>query len=332
VRALVYRTIFSFIANMKTSIIDEQQFFAALSSQANHFFNGYFAFYSSWLGGIVKNPSMMVLPIDDHMVHRGDGVFETMKAHARSIYLFEEHMQRLVQSAEKIALKPPFALAEIKEIVLDTLRAANQEEACIRIFISRGPGDFTANPYDSIQSQLYIVVSALKTPGLTKYLQGVVIGKSTVPMKSPWMTQIKSCNYLPNVLMKKEAVDRKLDFVIATDMQDNITESATENIMIVDSSGTLIHPPLDYILKGTTMIRVAQLAREHGMKTKIHPISLSDLHKAQEVFITGTTLNVLPVIQFEDQPIGDGTPGLIAKKLNELLIHDIQSGQCNTPY
>jgi len=317
---------------MTIPIINETQVLAQLATQKNPFFTEYYAFYSSWFGGIIKNPSMMLVPVDDHMVHRGDGVFEAMKAVGGAVYLMEQHLQRLFLSAERIALKLPFPLEQIKEIVLETLRAANKKEASIRIFVSRGPGNFSANPYDSIESQLYIAITQLTPPCAEKYTKGIIIGKSDIPTKSAWMAQVKSCNYLPNVLMKKEAVDRHLDFVIGIDSQGQITESSTENIMLVDQKGTVVHPPLDYILKGTTMIRACELASEHAISVEVKHILLEDLYSAREVMITGTSLNVLPVVKFENHTISNGCPGSVARYLNELMLQDINNGVHSTPY
>jgi branched-subunit amino acid aminotransferase/4-amino-4-deoxychorismate lyase len=307
--------------------LTEKQIFDRLNAPSKPYSEIYYAFYSSWFGGILKNPMLMLLPIDDHMVHRGDGVFEAMKAINRSVYLMDEHLKRLFISADKIALACPFTIDEVKEIILETLRAANQEEVMIRVFLSRGPGSFSVNPYDSSQAQLYVVITELSTPSPEKYEHGVVIGQSDIPCKSSLMAQIKSCNYLPNVLMKKEAVDRKLDFVIGIDEQGNFTESATENMMIVDKNGVIVHPPLDTILKGTTMIRACELAREIGMTTAIGSISIEDMRSAREVIIVGTSLNVLPVIKFENFSIGHEVPGPIAKKLNQLMLLDISQGK-----
>ncbi|SRR5579883_349025 len=312
---------------MRIPIIDESNFIQKIKSRKNPFFAEYHAFYSSWFGGIVKNPEMMLLPMDDHMVHRGDGIFEAMKAVNRSVYLMEEHLERLFDSAEKISLNLPFDVNHVKEIILETLRFANQDNASIRVFISRGPGNFSVNPYDSIEPQLYVIVIPLKSPLPEKYIHGVTVGKSEIPIKSSWMNQVKSCNYLPNVLMKKEAVDRGFDFIIGIDSDGRVTEGPTENIMIVDHNETIIHPPLNNILKGITMVRVCELARENGMKTEIKSISLADVKSATEVMITGTSLNVIPVVKFEKGVIGTGHPGAIAKKLNKLIINDIESGK-----
>lgn len=317
---------------MAIPILNDKQLVENLKKQINPFFEEYYAFYSSWFGGIVTNPRMLLLPMDDHMVHRGDGVFEAMKAIGRSVYLLDAHLQRLFNSAEKIALKSPVESQQLKEIILETLRAANQQNATIRVYLSRGPGNFTVNPYDPIAPQLYIVISKLTAPSAKTYTSGVMIGCSEIPIKSSWMAQIKSCNYLLNVLMKKEAVDRNLDFVVGVDAAGCITESATENIMIVDNKGTIVHPTLDFILKGTTMIRACELARENGFSTAVRPISQEELYSAREVMITGTSLNILPVVKCDDHTIGNGKPGSIAKRLNDLMLNDIANGKCSTCY
>jgi branched-chain amino acid aminotransferase len=308
---------------MKIAVFDERQLIENLATTVNPFYSQYYAFYSSWFGGIIKNPHMMLVPIDDHMVHRGDGVFEAVKAEAGAVYLFDEHLNRLFRSAEKIAIKTKLTHAEMKEIVLETMRVTHKTEAMIRIYLSRGPGGFSVNPYDSVGSQFYVVITKLTAPSAEKYKQGVSIGKSTIPSKDPWMAQIKSCNYLYNVLMKKEAVDRQLDYVISVDIEGFITEGYTENIMIIDKSGCLVHPKLNGILKGITMMRVCELARAEGITVVERPISLEELISAPEVMMTGTSLDVLPVSRYENTSIQQGP---LSKKLRDLMRTDIQTG------
>lgn len=308
---------------MKIAILDETQIYENLNQKENRFFPEYYAFYSSWFGGIVKNPHLMLVPIDDHLVHRGDGVFEGMKAIGQKIYLFDEHLHRLSLSANAISLKLPYKLEEIKHIIQETVRVANQPETSIRVYLSRGPGNFTANPYDSIGEQFYVAVVKLHTPSEEQYKKGAMIGISSVPGKDSWMAKVKSCNYLPNVMMKKEAVDRGIDFAIGIDERGFIAEGPTENIMIVDANGVLVYPVLDYILKGTTMIRACELAQKNGIKVESRPISRDELKSAREVMMCGTSLDVIAVTQFEDHKIGEGKPGPIAKKLRELVLRDM---------
>lgn len=311
---------------MEIPLINDNTFAEKLKSLTNPFFKDYYAFYSSWFGGITTNPQLMLLPIDDHMVHRGDGVFDAMKAVNRSVYLMDEHLERLFASAAKIGLKSPVTLQEMKEIILATLRVANKDNAMIRVFISRGPGNFSVNPYDSIQSQIYVVVAKLTALTPDKYKEGVAIGKSSIPTKSSWMAQVKSCNYLSNVLMKKESIDRGLAFTIGIDSEGYLTEGATENILIVDQKGTIVHPPLETILKGTTLMRVNELARKNGIPTDLRCISIDDLQSAAEVMMTGTTIGILPVVKFEDINIGNGLPGPITQQMRSLLMAEIERG------
>ncbi|PIS10302.1 MAG: peptidase [Bdellovibrio sp. CG10_big_fil_rev_8_21_14_0_10_47_8] len=310
-------------------VLDSSSVFGKLKEKGNPFWSQYFAFYSSWWGGIVQDPSLMLLPMDDHMVHRGDGVFEALKAVDRKVFLMDAHLQRLQSSAEKIGLSLPWTLEDAKEIILQTLKVANQSQALVRVFLSRGPGGFTTNPYDSVGAQFYVAITELKSLPETKYEVGVKIGRSQIPCKDSWMAQVKSCNYLPNVMMKKEAVDRGLDFTVGFDPEGFLTESSTENIVLVDAEGILVQPPLKYILKGTTMTRALQLAKDRGFAVEQRRLSEEDIFSAREVMMIGTTLDVLPVTEYEGKKISEGRVGAVAKELRQMVQKDLSNG---TPF
>ena len=283
----------------------------------------YLAMYSSWLGGITTDPRLMFVPVDDHIVHRGDGIFEAIKVIGRKVFLLDAHIDRLFVSAQTVALQIPVSPDDLKQIILQTLSVANVSDCLIRLFISRGPGGFTTNPYESIAPQIYIVITAFQPVAESKYESGVHIGRSQISMKDPLMARTKSCNYLPNVLMKKEALDRKLDFTVSFDSNGYLGESSTENIALIDQNGVFVHPKLDQILKGTTMIRATQLA-DPWLKTEIRNLTEEDILKAREVMMIGTTLDVLPVVSFEGKRIGEGVVGPQSKKLRALIREDIQ--------
>ena len=306
--------------------LDSQEILNRLRAKQNPFWPQYHAFFSTWLGGITKDPALMMLPMDDHMVHRGDGVFEAMKSVNRKVFLMQPHLSRLEASAARIGIPLPFSIERIQEIIRETLQASGQDNALIRLFVSRGPGGFTTNPYDSVGSQLYIAITDLRAPKPESYKFGVKIGRSHVPVKDPWMAQVKSCNYLPNVMMKKESLDRKLDFTIGIDSKGFIAESSTENIAIVDEKGVLTHPQFDNILKGTTMVRTFELAQKAGLPTAVRNFSEEEIKRAREVLMIGTTLDVLPVTEYEGQKIGSGEVGPFARQLFELVHQDFKSG------
>ena len=286
----------------------------------------YAAMYSSWLGGIITDPALMLIPVDDHLVHRGDGVFEAFKYINGCIYLQEQHINRLFNSAKKISLPIPVSRTELKEIISETVKVSGLNEAIVRLYVSRGPGTFGTNPYDSIGTQIYVIATTFRAMGDEKYRDGVKIGRSQIPPKESWLAQIKTCNYLPNVLMKKEAMVRHLDFTVSFDENNHVTESSTENIFILTKEGILKHPPFQNILNGTMMIRAFELAQklvgQSILKIEIGDLSESDLLLAREVMMAGTTLDILPVVEYEGQKIGSGKPGPVAQELLKLLRAD----------
>ena len=122
--------------------------------------------------------------------------------------------------------------------------------------------------------------------------------------------------------MKKQAVDRGVDFVIGVDDHGYLTEGPTENLCIVTEDGALVRPPDEYILIGTTMQRGIALA-EQITQVKVHPFTVNDVLKAREALIFGTSTDVTAVVEFEGQQIGSGTPGPVWRQLHELLIKEI---------
>lgn len=314
----------------KPPLISAGELPARLAAARQSFHDNYYAMYSSVLGGIVTDPVLMMIPVDDHLVHRGDGVFESIKCSAWNIYNLPAHLKRLQYSMEPLAITLPCAEEELVELIRDTVCAGGRGDTLIRLLISRGPGSLNVNPYDSPRSQIYIVASKLPPPFMQTHPQGARIETSAVPVKPSFFARVKTCNYLPNVLMKKEAVDRKVDFVVAFDTGGFLAEGATENVAVVTRDRVLAYPHAAHILTGTTMIRVMDLARplaDSGFLKDIRQqdITREDLRSAAEILILGTTVNVTAVVEFDGLPIGTGRPGPVYEKLSKLLAEDMTS-------
>lgn len=321
---------------MNLVVLSAEQIHERLQSRSYSAQKSYLAMYSTWWGGIVREAGLMMVPVDDHLVHRGDGVFEAIKVIGGKAFLLQQHLDRLVSSAEQISLPLPMSINEIREVILQTTALTKAQNAVLRLYISRGPGGFTTNPYDSVASQLYLIVTSLTAYGDEKYRAGVRLGRSAIPPKEPWLATIKTCNYLPNVLMKKESVDRNIDFTMGVDSRGFITEGSTENIVLVDREGNLVRPKLHQILRGTTMMRSFELAENLLIENLICSIqernlTEQDILSAQEVMMIGTTLDVLPVVEYEGQCIGAGVQGPVAEKLLQLLRDDMKQGPFVTP-
>ena len=285
---------------------------------------GLFAMYSSVTDCIVTDSALMNVPVDDHMVHRGDGVFESFKCVGGNIYNLEGHLVRLERSCSAIGLEIPVSREVMQDVIIQSVLAGGHENSLVRLLVSRGLGTMGINPYACDGSEWYVVVYELPTGNGATMSKGVKVALSKVPMKPGIFATVKTCNYLPNVMMKKEAIDLGVDFTITLDEDGNLGEGATENIGIVTSDGELFMPPPERVLAGTTAKRALALAQqlvEEGMLkvAEYRPITPAMVHSAAEIHIYGTTLNITPVTQFDGQIVGDGKPGPVAERLFGLL-------------
>lgn len=311
-------------------ILDRALYLQRLDQSRQVFQRQYLAMYSSIIDGIVTDPVLMTVPLDDHLVHRGDGVFEMFKCVDGGLYNMDAHLRRLASSAGSIGIALPQALPRLRQTVLETVRATGVRDCSVRVFVSRGPGSFGVNPYDCPVPQLYVVVGALAPSFMTLHPQGAAVNVSTVPLKPAFFATMKNCNYLPNVLMKKEAVDAGVDFVAGFDTDGHLAEGATENFGLVTGEGVLVCPRLDNVLCGTTMVRVLELAEslvaDGTLRTiRYGDLTLADMHEAREILIFGTTTDVTRVREFDGRTLPDACPVFTA--LSRLLLEDIRSGQ-----
>ena len=313
---------------MKSARLSFEEAIQRLRNMDHEHLQGYHAMYSSWLGGIVTDPSLMLIPIDDHMVHRGDGVFEAFQCREGGIYLLERHLDRLEDSAAMIGLAWPLSRGDLREAILETIRVSGRCECIIRLYISRGPGDFTPHPDTTLGSQLYIVITDFKAKDTAKYEQGCLVQTSTIPVKKTFFANVKSCNYLPNVLMKKEAADAGVDYTLSLDENGFIGEGGTENVALISQDDEFLIPGFERILKGTTLIRMMELAEglvQTGELSGVRQTGLrpEDAIRAKEMLIFGTTASVLPVVEYDGRPIGTGKPGPFQKRFFSLLQEDM---------
>lgn len=317
---------------MTLPLFDQTKLPAWLDRNRRDFHSNYLAMYSSWFGGIVTDPLLMLIPADDHMVHRGDAVFEVFKCVSGSIYNLNAHLTRLMYSSQEIGIETRLTPEELQGLIIETTRAGQNADCTIRVFLSRGPGSFGVNPHDCADPQIYIVVTRRLPSFMQRNANGARVVTSSVPIKTTSHAPIKSCNYLANVLMEKEALDAGAHFAVAFDENGFLAEGATENFGIITSERQLLFPKAERILQGTTMVRVAELAQDLVMHGELDSIGFSDISRAafnaaQEIIICGTTPDVTAVIEVDGRKIGTGRPGPVFKKLSARLLDDIAHNQ-----
>ncbi len=318
-----------------TVILDSDQALAKLQALPRPHARQYLAMYSSVWAGIVRDPWLMVIPIDDHIVHRGDGVFDAIRCEDGALYELDRHLERLWRSAASIALNPPLGKDELKELAKEVVRAGNHPNCLLRIYISRGPGSLNANPSESVGPQLYMVACLPHAPSPEAYTQGVKVGFSYVPIKLDFYAQAKSCSYLLNVLVKQDALKNGWDYPLWTSPEGVVSEGATENFILLNQNDELIFPDPGRMVEGITVRRTQELALELKKSGQIKEIAqrmvtVNDLKQAKEIMILSTSLNVVPVASLEGRPVGQGRPGEVAQALLALIKQDIKSGARST--
>jgi branched-chain amino acid aminotransferase len=303
-----------------------------LARSRQPYMDKYLSMYSTLLGGIVTDPTLMQLPLDDHLVHRGDGVFEVFYCIKGSMFNLTAHMERLERSAETLRITIPFSRPDLIELIKQTIRAGGQQDSLIRLFLSRGPGSFGVNPYDCPEPQIYIVISRPGADFMDTHPGGARVMTSSIPVKPSMFATIKSCNYLPNVMMKLEAVDAGMDFAIGKDENGFLAEGATENFGILTTGNELLFPDLGRVLRGTSMVRVSELANQmvdEGVLNDVRftHVSEEDAYKAAECYILGTTPGIAPIVEFNGRRIGNGKPGPIYQAIKNRLVKDAHENE-----
>jgi 4-amino-4-deoxychorismate lyase len=290
----------------------------------------FYSMYSSVLGGIVTDPALMVLPLDDHMVHRGHAVFDTATLTHGMLYQLDPHLDRFLRSAELARIPLPFPRENLRQIILDTAAASGHLEGSVRYWLSAGPGGYGLGPAECTGSSFYVIVFKQEAYPESYYSEGIKVITSQIPIKPPLFARIKSTNYLPNVLVVLEAKDRGADNGIFIDQRGMVAESSNMNVAFVTKDRIFRHPPFDAILSGITIQRVLLFAERLVRQGELKEIRLADIpvnegRQAAEMMLIGSSIKVAPVVLWDSQPIGDGRPGPITKRLLDMWNEDTKS-------
>jgi len=314
----------------RTPVLTSDEAIARLQDAVHAKASNFYAMYSSALGGIVTDPALMVLPLDDHMAHRGHSVFDTATLTGGMLYQLDPHLDRLLRSAELARVPLPFPREELRQIILDTAAASRQREGSVRYWLSAGPGGFGLGPAECVGSSFYVIVFNQELYPASYYTDGMKVITSNIPIKPPLFARIKSTNYLPNVLVVLEAKDRSADNGIFIDQRGMVAESSNMNVAFVTKDRVFRHPVFDAILSGITIQRVLQFAERLVQQGDLKEIRLADVsvsegREAAEMMLIGSSIKIAPVVEWDGRPIGDGKPGPIAKMLLQLWEEDVRS-------
>ncbi|CAA2959766.1 D-amino-acid transaminase, chloroplastic [Olea europaea subsp. europaea] len=288
----------------------------------------YLAMFSSVFGGITTDPAVMVIPLDDHMVHRGHGVFDTAAIMDGYLYELDQHLDRFLRSATMAKIKLPFDRESTRKILIQTVSASKCRIGSLRYWLSAGPGDFQLSPSGCHQSALYAIV--IQDQSSSDH-SGIKVVTSSVPIKPPQFAVMKSVNYLPNALSKMEAEENDAYAAIWLDDGGLIAEGPNMNVAFVTKEKELVMPSFDKILSGCTAKRVLVLAEGLVRDGKLQGIKVRDVtveegKQAEEMMLIGSGVLVRPVVKWDDKVIGSGKEGPVTRDLLNLILEDMKSG------
>jgi branched-chain amino acid aminotransferase len=254
----------------------------------------------------------------DHGLLYGDGVFEGIREYNGTVFKLKEHIDRLYESAHYIRLKIPMTKEQMSDAVLETLRQNKLRNAYIRLLVTRGVGDLGLNPTNCANPSIVIITEPTTSgedPTSKPIGVSAIISSIRRDPVDATSHEVKSLNYLNSILARWEAIDAGVSDAVMLDTQGFVSEATAENIFIF-AKGQLVTPSIDSaILHGVTRQRVIEIAEDLGYVIAERRITPFELINAEEVFMTGTLAEIVPVLKVNGRNIGGGKVGSVTARI-----------------
>jgi branched-chain amino acid aminotransferase len=265
----------------------------------------------------------------DHGLLYGDGVFEGIRAYSSLVFKLKEHIDRLFESAHTLMIAIPLAKEELSGAVIKTLKENNLRDAYIRLVVTRGIGDLGLDPRKCEGKPTIIIITdkiALYPEKFYKEGLSIITVPTVRNLSEALNPQIKSLNYLNNIMAKIEAVNVGYDEAIMMNSLGFVAECTGDNIFIVKRNHLITTPQYMGTLRGITRDAVLEIAREEDIPAHENVLTRHEVYNADECFLTGTAAEIIPVVKIDGRLIGDGKPGKttlnLIKKFKELTKKD----------
>lgn len=275
----------------------------------------------AWVNGKISDLYEAKVPFLDHGYFFGYGVYEALKVYQGIPFAVEEHLDRLERSLTEIKIKPEQSRAEITDLIHELIRESELQEALFYLQITRGVGPRMPSVLANPRPLLSMFVSYLPPVPETLRKNGA---KALLLQDDRWAhPHIKTLNLLPNIIAKVKADEKGAMEAILYNDKNLITEAASSNVFIVEGDSVITPPADGKILGGVSRMIVLRIMRNNNIKYREDYVTVEQLKKADEVFITNTGAEVLAITDLEGQRIGKGVPGPITHKLYDLFIKEV---------
>jgi branched-chain amino acid aminotransferase len=269
-----------------------------------------------WLDEKLVEEQDAKISVFDHGLLYGDGVFEGIRFYNGRVFRLEEHISRLYDSARAILLNMPWTQEQVCQFTVDTIKANGLSDGYVRLVVTRGTGGLGLNPYLCERPSMFIIASTISLYPEEYYTNGLAIITCATrrPTPAALMPQVKSLNYLNNIMAKVEAIQSGAMEAVMLNEQGYVAECTGDNLFLL-KNGKLLTPPVsDGALDGVTRRVILELADQLGIPWAEQTLTRYDIFVADECFLTGTAAEVIPVISLDRRPIGKGVPGPLTAK------------------
>lgn len=270
-----------------------------------------------YIDGEFLPKSQAKISVFDHGFLYGDGIFEGIRAYHGKVFRLDPHIDRLYESAKAIGLDIGVTKQEMSQIVVESCRRNGIANGYIRLVVSRGVGDLGLNPYLCKKASIICIASTIQLYPPELYQKGLDIVTVATPRNHPEALnpRIKSLNYLNNIMAKMEAIRAGVQEAIMLNLQGYVAECTGDNIFIF-RNGKLVTPPsTEGALEGITRNTVIDLARKKGLDVREERMSRFDIYTCDEMFLTGTGAELIPVVKVDGRTIGTGSVGPVFQGL-----------------
>ena len=270
-----------------------------------------------YLDGALVPESQAKISVFDHGLLYGDGVFEGIRFYNGRVFRLEQHIRRLYDSARAILLNITMSPAEMTRAVCETVKANGLRDGYIRLVLTRGVGPMGLSPYKCPKPSVIIIAATISLYPEEAYRTGLTM--ATVATRRPshdiLSPQVKSLNYLNNVMAKVEAIQAGAEEGLMLNDLGLVAECTGDNLFIV-RDGAISTPPLTAgALDGITRGVVFEIAPELGIPIRERDLSRHDVYTADECFLTGTAAEVIAAVKLDQRLIGSGKPGAITNRI-----------------
>jgi len=279
----------------------------------------------TWLNGQLLPTGQALIPVNDHGLLYGDGVFEGIRFYRRQAFRLQQHLRRLQLSARAIALEIPFSIAELTAAIEQLIAAFADGDGYIRLMVTRGAGPLGLNPKSCSQPNVIAIADQLTMIAVGHQQAGArLIVSSVRRLPADGLDpRIKSLNYMNHILAKIEANHAGADEAILLNAQGRVAEGTADNVFIVRNGRLLTPPCSEGALEGITRDLVLESAEADGLETGEQPLGVYDLYAADECFLTGTGAELIPVASVDCRAL-PSCPGPVFLHLQQAFRRTIE--------